>query len=527
MGIKKESIPHLFDAFRRVDEEENHYIEGTGLGLSIVKQLVELMGGEIAVNSVYRKGSTFVVTLPQRVEDEKQLGELDFEKRRSMNGREHYRAAFEAPKAHVLIVDDNRANLMVAEKLLQGTKVQVETAGSGAECLKLTMQRRYDAIFMDHLMPEMDGIQCFHQIRSQTGGLNPETPVVVLTANAGGEEQALYKREGFDGYLVKPVSGIQLEAELLKQLPRELVSMANAPEFTDMVVGPVLGHKKKLPLMITTDSVSDLPAELSQRHHIAVMPYRVMTEGGEFRDGEEIETEGVLSYISSQGKKVHSESPEAEDYEAFFAEQLTAAQSIIHIAMAQNASKGYENSLQASRTFDNVTVVDSGHLSSGMGLIALRAAECAESGMSAGEILREIDSMKKRTRTSFIVGSTEYLARAGRLSAKISAFCEACMLHPVIVLRKSSMTVGAIRMGTRDVIWKKYIRSALKGAGGADRRLLFITHAGLNQRELEEIAAKVKEKIEFETVIYQKASPAISANCGPDSFGLLFMMGQD
>lgn len=523
MGIKKESIPHLFDAFQRVDVKENHYIEGTGLGLSIVKQLVDLMGGEIGVDSVYRKGSSFVVTLPQRVAEEKKLGELDFEKKRTLNAHEHYKASFEAPKAHVLIVDDNETNLLVAEKLLQATRVNVDKAKSGAECIRLSLQHRYDAIFMDHLMPEMDGIECLHQLRSQVGGLNMETPVVILTANAGGENQALYKREGFDGYLLKPVSGAQLEEELLKHLPREMVSLANAQEFKDMVVGSVLGHKRKLPVMITTDSVSDIPVELAKKYRIEVMPYRVLTEGGEFKDGEEIETEGVLTYIGENGKNVRSEAPEPEDYEVFFSEQLTGAQHIIHIAMAKNASQGYENALKASRTFDNVTVIDSGHLSSGMGLIVLYAAIHAAEGMNVEAVLKEIDSMKARTKTSFIVGDTEYLARAGRIPDKVNAICQAFMLHPVIVLKNSSMTVGAIRMGGRDVIWRKYIDSVLKNEPKIDKRMLFITHAGLNQDELDGIADRVREKIPFEQVIYQKASPAISANCGPDSFGLLYM----
>ena len=130
----------------------------------------------------------------QRVAEEKKLGELDFEKKRTLNAHEHYKASFEAPKAHVLIVDDNETNLLVAEKLLQATRVNVDKAKSGAECIRLSLQHRYDAIFMDHLMPEMDGIECLHQLRSQVGGLNMETPVVILTANAGGENQALYKR---------------------------------------------------------------------------------------------------------------------------------------------------------------------------------------------------------------------------------------------------------------------------------------------------------------------------------------------
>lgn len=524
MGIKKESIPYLFSAFKRVDEAKNRHIEGTGLGLSIVKQLVELMDGEITVNSVYTKGSTFMITLPQKVVGETEIGELDLETRHTLNIREHYKQSFEAPKAHILIVDDNETNLMVAEKLLRATKVNIDTATSGAKCLKRTLQNRYDVIFMDHLMPKMDGIECLHAIRNQTGGLNQNTPVVILTANAGGEHRALYRKEGFDGYLLKPVSGIQLETELLKHLPKGLVSMLNTSGSAGVIEAPVLVHRKKMPIMISTDSSSDLPKYLVEKHQIAVMPYRVLTEGGEFLDGVEAETDGILSYMGVIGKHVQSEPPEAEDYEEYFAELLTKAQYIIHIAIAKNASKAYENALEASKTFDNVIVINSGHLSSGMGLMVLHAAGCVENEMTVDAIINEMANIRKRTNTSFIVTDTEYLARSGRVSQKIHALCKAFMIHPVIVLKDSSMKVGSLRVGTRDYAWKKYIASALNHPGKIDKRLLFITYAGLTMEELSEIKEQVKTIMPFEQIICQKASPTIATNCGPGTFGLLFIL---
>lgn len=524
IGIKKENIPFLFSAFKRVDEEKNRYIEGTGLGLSIVKQLVELMHGEIEVNSVYTKGSTFVITLPQEVVGEAEIGELNLEERHTLNTRQHYKQSFEAPKAYVLIVDDNETNLMVAQKLLRDTKVNIDTASGGAECLKKTLQKRYDVIFMDHLMPGMDGIECFHKIRKQTGGLNQNTPVVVLTANAGGENQALYRREGFDGYLLKPVSGIQLETELLTHLPKELVNMMKTGETIGLVESPVLAHRKKIPIMISTDSAGDLPKYLVEKYQIAVIPYRVLTEGGEFFDGAEAETDGILSYMVERGKNVRSEPPKASDYEDFFAEQLVKAQYIIHIAFAKNAGKGYENALEASRTFDNVVVIDSGHLSSGMGLMALCAAEYAANGMTNDVIVKEMENIKKRVKTSFIVTDTEYLARSGRVSQKINTLCKAFMIHPVIILKDSCMKVGSLRIGTRDYAWKKYIASVLDIQGEIDKRILFLTYAGVSTKELNEIIEQVKMKVSFEHIICQKASPAIAANCGPGTFGLLFML---
>ena len=125
---------------------------------------------------------------------------------------EAYHQSFEAPDAHILIVDDNDMNLIVVKKLLTKTSIQIDTARSGLECLRLTQNHHYDCILMDHLMPEMDGIECLHALRAQPGGLCQDTPVVALTANAGSDNQLLYRKEGFSGYLAKPVSGALLEA---------------------------------------------------------------------------------------------------------------------------------------------------------------------------------------------------------------------------------------------------------------------------------------------------------------------------
>ena len=524
MGIKKESIPFLFSAFKRVDEEKNRYIEGTGLGLSIVKQLVELMDGKIAVNSVYTKGSTFVITLPQKIVGEAKIGELNLEEKHALNVRQHYKQSFEAPKAYILITDDNETNLLVAKKLLRDTRVNIDTVSDGVECLKKTLERRYDVILMDHLMPKMDGITCLHNIRKQTGGLNQNTPVVVLTANAGGENQALYRREGFDGYLLKPVSGIQLETELLRHLPKELVNIMKTDGSIGEVESPVLVHRKRLPIMISTDSACDLPKYLVEKYQIPIIPYRIFTECGEFLDGEEIEADGILSYMGGNGKNVCSMPPDVKDYEEFFAEQLVKAQYIIHIAIAKNASKAYENALEASKTFDNVIVIDSGHLSSGMGLMTLCAAKYAANGMANDVIVKEMECKKKQVKTSFIVTDTEYLARSQRVSPRIHTLCKAFMIHPIIILKESSMKVKTLRIGTREYAWKRYIGTMLDNREKIDKKVLFIAYAGLTMEELNEIKEQVKMKVSFEHIICQKVSPAIATNCGAGSFGLMFMM---
>lgn len=523
IGIKKENIPYLFTTFKRIDEEKNRHIEGTGLGLSIVKQLAELMHGDIAVNSVYTKGSTFVVTIPQKIIGSDEIGVFNIEARHALNARRQHQS-FEAPDASVLIVDDNETNLMVEEKLLRDTKISIDAVLSAGECLKKTLQKRYSVILMDHLMPGMDGIECLHAIRTQKGGLNQDTPVVVLTANAGGENKALYHREGFNGYLLKPVSASQLERELLKHIPQELVTLASPEDFTGTVESPVMTYKKKFMTMISTDSICDLPKQLIEKHRIAVMPYKVVTDGGEFLDGIEAETDGLLAYLKTGNKQAHSQPPDADDYSVFFAEQLTKAQYVIHITMAQRVSRGYENAREAAKIFDNVIVIDSEQLSSGTGLLVLQAAALAVRGLTADEIARQLRQTQQKIQTSFIVDNTAYLARAGRMPAKLHKLCRALMLHPVIVLRHSAMKIGAVRIGTRNYAWKKYIEATFRHADSIDTRTLFITYAGLTADDLTGIEQAVSEKIRFERVIYQKASSAISINCGPGSFGLLFML---
>ena len=143
IGIKKESIPHLFSAYKRVDNEKNKYIEGTGLGLSIVKQIVDLMGGTITVNSVYTKGSTFVIEIPQRIISDEPLGTFDAERSRKDKKSYQYVKSFEAPEAKVLVVDDTATNIMVVTKLLADTRVNLDTASSGQEAVEETFKNRH------------------------------------------------------------------------------------------------------------------------------------------------------------------------------------------------------------------------------------------------------------------------------------------------------------------------------------------------------------------------------------------------
>ena len=523
IGIKKENIPYLFDAFKRVDVEKNRYIEGTGLGLSIVKQLVTLLGGEISVNSIYTKGSTFVITLNQTIMGKQTVGNLNLEARHIMNKREHYKQIFEAPDALVLIVDDNETNLMVAQKLLRDTQIRTDTVTSAKECLERTLITKYDAILMDHLMPGMDGIECLHAIRSQVGGINKQTPIIALTANAGSENQALYRKEGFDGYLAKPINGLLLEAALIKVLPKELISLSD--DSSEHIDGMPFFHQQdsRIPVMITTDSVCDLSKELTDQMQIPTLPYLINTETGVFFDGIETDSDGILTYMQTRQKDVFSQSPSVRDYEDFFAEQLLKTNYIIHITMTAKTSRGFANACEAAKSFDNVTVIDSQHLTTGMGLLVLEAKRLATTNRNPKAIIADIERLRDRVCTSFIVGSTEYLMRARRLSAFTHTISKALMIHPVIIMKNGNLRIATVHFGSNEDALFKYIRFILRNRSSIDTKLAIITTAGIPSDSFAEIQTAVLRCVPFERIYFQKASPTISVNCGPGSFGVMFM----
>ncbi len=557
IGIRKENIPYLFTAYKRVDEEKNRYIEGTGLGLSIVKQFVDLMGGKITVNSVYTQGSTFIIELPLKTNTDEMIGEFAPERHRGLFESDRYHQSFEAPEARVLIVDDTVSNLLMVTKLLRDTKVQTDTAESGAEALAKTLENKYHVIFMDHLMPQMNGVECLHRIRTQIGGFCRESRVIALTANTGPEAADFYAREGFDGYLVKPVNGEDLERELKGQLPRDLVTlMGTDEEILEETLSWTSSHERKAAVMITTESVADLPVALTESMRIPVISHMVETGEGIFRDGIEIEQQGLLAYMDNAGNTVRTLSPDVKAHEKFFAKQLERANNIIHISISSKvAGSGCLAAMEAAKTFDNVYVVDTGHLSSGQGLMAIEAARMADAGCGVEEILERIEGLKNKIHTSFIVDSMDYLAGNDQVSERIARITRSLMIRPVLVLKNGRMGVGRIYLSSRERAWKKYIASILGRPGknksetgdlgkdsgidtqgkertaGAvsckrrriDNRILFVTYVGLKQDDLQVIRAEIESRMKFEHIYFQKAAPGIAVNCGAGTFGLLYM----
>jgi len=217
IGIKKEDIPKLTKAFSRVDEEKNRNIKGTGLGLAITSSLLNLMGSKLEIESTYGLGSTFFFSIWQQVTDPTSLKETELSEL-------VMKEKFVANNANALVVDDNKVNFTVCKGLMKYYGFTPDYASGGRECLSMIQEKKYDIIFLDHQMPEMNGIETLEKIRDLYPNIYKETPIVALTANESAHSKSEYIGYGFRDYLSKPIDADRLHNILGTYLPKEKVA---------------------------------------------------------------------------------------------------------------------------------------------------------------------------------------------------------------------------------------------------------------------------------------------------------------
>lgn len=221
VGIKEEELHKLFESFSRLDIVKNRNVEGTGLGLNITKKLVGMMGGNLTVESVYGQGSTFSFVIVQKVVNPEGIGDYRSGVRKLMEKTLEPTQAFVAPTANVLSVDDNKVNLAVIRGFLKKLKIQCDSVLSGAECIQKVSEKDYDVILLDHMMPDMDGIETLQRLQQTELWQRKHPAVIALTANAVAGAREEYLRVGFTDYLSKPIDSSKLEEMLRKYLPPE------------------------------------------------------------------------------------------------------------------------------------------------------------------------------------------------------------------------------------------------------------------------------------------------------------------
>jgi signal transduction histidine kinase/CheY-like chemotaxis protein len=260
IGIKAEDLDKLFSSFQRLDETRNRNIEGTGLGLAITKQLTEMMGGGIEVESEYGKGSTFVTRVVQKVIDDTPIGDYTEHLEKAMKEKEQYVPKLVAPRAKVLIVDDNEMNLEVITELMGATRMQITTSLSGKDCIALLEKSTFDLILLDQMMPGMSGIQTLSIIRERH--LADDTPIIALTADAIVGARDTYIKEGFTDYLSKPIMYSELEAALKKNIDAKLI--LTKEELEALQAEEAKKEKEERPVILVISESPDKLKELKE-----------------------------------------------------------------------------------------------------------------------------------------------------------------------------------------------------------------------------------------------------------------------
>lgn len=342
IGISKEDMDKLFGKFERFDLKKNRNTEGTGLGLFITKMLTELMEGTIKVESEYGKGSVFTVRMPQKCVDSTPIGKIDLSVLSDGGDTFKYESRFTAPDARILVVDDIDINLNVFVNLLKQLHMKIDTALSGEKCLELTGQNHYDIIFMDHMMPGMDGIVTLEKIKQNKQNKNIDTPVIMLTANALSGMKEMYLEKGFTDYLSKPIDGNKLERKIEKYLPHQKVLLKEGSR-KDIV--------KRMEYEIKTPSLLKLKSIISDMN----MDKAILYCAG----SEEIYMQCLKDYSTNGRIKVIGQAYDAKDWNRYKIE--------VHALKGTSRTLGFETmgdiaeNMQSAAETQDVRYINENH----------------------------------------------------------------------------------------------------------------------------------------------------------------------
>lgn len=280
--------------------------------------------------------------------------------------------------------------------------------------------------------------------------------------------------------------------------------------------------KKKI--CITSDCVCDLPEEILEKYEIPVIYFYIHTDKGCFRDMDEITAGNIIEYFENGGRYISTNAPKPDEYVEFFAKVLENCDEILHITIADSLSKSFEFAMEASQKFDGqVSVYNSGHLSTGIAHMVLKAVELVGENKTCEEIVEILDNMRDKISTSFIAENADYLYRNGRVSRIVKIFCSAFKVHPVLAVYDGKMKLKSIQVGDYSKSVLRYVRGELRKVTCIDKRVLFVTHVDCRVKLIGKVREVVEGQGEFENIIVSKASTTISSNCGANTLGVLFV----
>ena len=276
-------------------------------------------------------------------------------------------------------------------------------------------------------------------------------------------------------------------------------------------------------IRITSDSTCDL-GHLVEQRNIGILSLQVNLGAESFRDGVNIVPQDIFDYVAKTGELPKTSAPSIGDYEEFFTEQLKHVDEVIHFNISEKASGSHNMAKQAAESFSGkVYVIDSMALSSGQGLLVLKAADMLDEGKTAKEIVAEIEALREKVNTSFVPDSLDYLHKGGRVSGMVKTAASVFKIHPLIMMEKGQLVPGKKYKGKMTVLIKQYIEDLKQMYPHYDKTRCFVTHSCADEDLVAAAKEKVAELFDFDEVIETTAGAIITSHCGRNTLGVLFI----
>ena len=276
-------------------------------------------------------------------------------------------------------------------------------------------------------------------------------------------------------------------------------------------------------VIIASDSTSDLGAELHRRFGIRILPLGVNLGGKRYTDGVDITPDDIYRHYADHKELPKTSAVNMADFADFFKEYTSQGYSIVCFTISSQMSSTYNNARMAAEEFENVFVVDSGNLSTGAGLLVLRACEMAKEGRSAAEIAEAMEELKPRVSASFVIDDLEFLHKGGRCSALAAFGANLLRLKPCITVKDGRMGVAKKYRGAFGQVLSSYVKDQIGDGSDIDLSRVFVTHAGCDMDIVNACVEGVKAAAPFKEVLITRAGCTVSSHCGQNTLGVLFI----
>lgn len=276
-------------------------------------------------------------------------------------------------------------------------------------------------------------------------------------------------------------------------------------------------------IKIISDSTCDLSQELLEKYNITLMPLTIVKDGKEFRDGVNITPAEIFAHVAGGGDLCSTAAINMSEYADIFAQYVNDYEGVIHVNISSDFSSCYQNACLAAEEFPNVRVIDSRNLSTGHGLVVLKAAELAETCQSLDELKQQLDDFTSRVEASFLLSRLDYMVKGGRCSAVVALGANLLGLKPCIEVRNGKMSVVKKYRGNFDKALTAYIKDRLSGRDDLDKGTLFVTRTPVSDECLAAVKNAVAQFNDFENTYWTEAGCTVSCHCGPGCLGVLFV----